>query len=433
MPAYQSWGRIPKVSQSVRQIFWCRELPDLNKISGSVLAYGKGRSYGDVCLNDGGTLLDLSRLDHFMDFDPATGLLKAEAGVTFAKILETFVPQGWFLPVTPGTQNVTVAGAVANDVHGKNHHKAGTFGCHVEAFELLRSSGERKICSRTQNADLFSATIGGLGLTGLILWVSFRLVKVGSSQIEMESVQFENLDEFCELAKSDKDYEYSVAWVDCFSQGNSLGRGRLMRGNFASGGTLNLPSSQSLDIPFELPGFLLNPFTMKTFNQFYYGLQKQKTVRKQIHYQPFFYPLDSIQNWNRLYGRDGFYQHQCVIPQNQSSAVMKIIFSKIAASGQASFLAVLKAFGAVKSPGMMSFPREGLTLALDFPNKGEKTLRLLDELDKIAADAGGAVNPSKDARMSAESFKAFFPQWKKFSAFIDPKFSSGFWRRVTQR
>lgn len=432
MTAYQSWGRIPKASQSVTPVYWRQEVPDLNKIAASVLAYGKGRSYGDVCLNDGGALLDLSRLDHFLDFDPQTGLLKAEAGVTFAKILETYVPQGWFLPVTPGTQYVTVAGALANDVHGKNHHRAGTFGCHVEAFELLRSSGEKLICSKTENPELFSATIGGLGLTGLILWVSFRLVKIPGPFIEMESIQFENLDEFCALAENDKDYEYSVAWVDCFSQGNSLGRGRLMRGNFASGVQGKEPVSKSLGVPFELPGFLLNEFTIKTFNQLYYGLQKEKTVRKQIHYQPFFYPLDSIQNWNRLYGRGGFYQHQCVIPQEKSLRVMKDLFTRIAVSGQASFLAVLKAFGDRKSPGMMSFPKPGLTLALDFPNKGEKTLRLLDELDKMTADAGGAVNPSKDARMSGERFKTFFPQWKKFSEYIDPKFSSSFWRRVTQ-
>lgn len=434
MTDYQSWGRYPKAAQSVLPVFWRQELPDLNQIPSSVLAYGKGRSYGDVCLNDGGALLDLSRLDHFLDFNPQTGLLQAEAGVTFAKILETYVPQGWFLPVTPGTQYVTVAGALANDVHGKNHHRAGTFGCHVEAFELLRSSGEKLICSRTQNSELFSATIGGLGLTGLILWVSFRLVKITSAFIEVDSVQFENLDEFCDLAEGDKNYEYSVAWVDCLSKGYFLGRGRLMRGNFSASPEApqkQAPRARSFQAPFEMPGFLLNGFTMRNFNRFYYGLQKEKKVRKLVHYQPFFYPLDSIQDWNRLYGRAGFFQHQCVIPQEHSKAIMSRMFHKIADSGQASFLAVLKAFGSKKSPGMMSFPKQGLTLALDFPNKGEKTLRLLEELDKMVADAGGAVNPSKDARMSAEHFKIFYPQWKKFSEFIDPKFSSSFWRRVT--
>jgi FAD/FMN-containing dehydrogenase len=402
---------------------------------GSYLAYGLGRSYGDSCLNEGGTLLETPALNGLLSFDEASGLLRCQAGVTLAEIIGFALPRGWFLPTSPGTKFVTVGGAIANDVHGKNHHRAGTFGRHVPRFELLRSDGERLDCSATQNAGLYGATIGGLGLTGLITWAEVQLRRAPGPFIAMESVRFRSLDEFLELsAESDRDFEYTMAWVDCMAAGESSGRGLFMRGNHAW--QRHIPgraesASQKLSVPFALPGSLLNTLSVRAFNLVHYHAQLAQTVSKVVHYDPFFYPLDAIGEWNRLYGRRGFLQHQCVVPHEQAGPAMLAILDAVSRSGQGSFLAVLKTFGDLPSPGLLSFPRPGVTLALDFALRGRSTLDLLDRLDEVVLAHGGAVYPAKDARMSPQTFEASFPGWRDLLPYIDERFSSSFWRRVT--
>ena len=432
----QSWGRYPKLKPSrVIPIYWRNDIPDLSLLEEPVLPYAYGRSYGDSCLNESGVSLDVSHLTRFIAFDEEAGLLRCEAGVSLAQVLELTVPRGWFLPVTPGTKFVSVGGAIANDVHGKNHHVAGTFGCHVTRFELLRSSGERLICSPSENVELFRATIGGLGLTGIILWAEFRLKPITGPFIAMERIRYSSLKEFMEISDaSDQDFEYTVAWVDCLASGRQIGRGLFMRGKHdrsAQYAGKQAPGKLPLAVPLDFPSFVLNTLTVKAFNTAYYHAQRGKIMRKVVPYDPFFYPLDSIHQWNRMYGRRGFMQYQCVVPFENGYEVMLDILSRISRSGEGSFLAVLKKFGAVPSPGLLSFPRPGLTLALDFSNNGQKTLQLFEDLDRIVRRNGGSVYPAKDARMTPESFQTYFPQWHEFEPLIDPKFSSSFWRRVT--
>ena len=396
-----------------------------------MLAYGNGRSYGDSCQNEGGTLLQTRGLDRFIHFDPESGLLRCEAGVLFDDILRLIVPAGWFLPVTPGTRFVTVGGAIANDVHGKNHHQAGSFGRHVRCLELLRSDGSRRVCSATDHAGLFAATIGGLGLTGLITWAEIQLARIPGPWLAVETLRFRNLDEFFAINDdSTPDYEYTVAWIDCLAPAGQRGRGLYSRGNFVRGlaGAPHAPR-RSLRVPFTPPFPLVGGPGLKLFNRTYFHRPlKRRTL---THYQPFFYPLDAIGDWNRLYGPRGFVQHQCVLPPEGARTALTELLEVIATSGTGSFLVVLKTFGELPSPGMLSFARPGVTLALDFPFRGDSTLRLLDRLDCIVAEAGGAVYPAKDARMSAANFRRFFPNWPTFSAQTDPAFSSSFWRRVT--
>ncbi len=432
---YESWGRYPKVRhKTVIPIRWRNEIPALDRLDAPVLAYGMGRSYGDVCLNENGVLLDIRPLNRFIDFDPEQGVLRCEAGVTLEQILRLIVPRGWFLPVTPGTKYVTVGGAIANDVHGKNHHHAGTFGRYVTQLELLRSSGERVICSPTQNVELFRATIGGMGLTGLILWAEFRLRRIPSAYIEEELIRFDHLDEFFEIsAASDEDYEYTVAWVDCLAQNRHLGRGIFMRGNHAEGVPILTPdSTPRLTVPIDFPDCVLNPFSMRLFNALYYHRLRHKRERRLVHFEPFFYPLDMVRQWNRIYGRRGMLQFQCVVPVGDHREVIRAIVERIARSGRASFLAVLKEFGDVPSPGLMSFPRPGVTLTLDFPFEGVRTLHLFDDLHALVREAGGAFYPAKDAHMSPQDFHVSYPQWETFARYVDPHFSSSFWRRVTR-
>lgn len=453
--SYRSWGRYPEaVHRRVVPVRWRTEPPAWAELEGPVLPFACGRSYGDSCLNHEGTLLDVAPLKRFVAFDRERGLLRSEAGVTLADVLELVVPHGWFPPVVPGTRWVSVGGAIANDIHGKNHHRAGSFGSHVTAFELLRSTGERLVCSRESNADLFRATIGGLGLTGLLTWAEFRLKPIESPWIDMERLRFGRLAEFFELSASDRDYEYTVAWVDGLARGDSLGRGLFLRGDHASAagadrtamprtaaggraprrdrGGSGLTRRPALRVPFDLPAGLLNPLTVAVFNALYYRSQFRSTVRKRVPYEPFFFPLDKVRDWNRLYGRKGFLQHQCVVPEETARDGVRAVLDRIGRSREPSSLGVLKRFGSVPSPGLLSFPRPGVTVALDFPFRGRRTLDLLEELDGIVRDAGGAVYPAKDARMSGESFRAFFPQWERFAAHVDPRFSSSFWRRVTE-
>jgi len=400
-----------------------------------MLAYGKGRSYGDACLNGGGTLLTTDELGRSLAFDIENGILRAEAGMTLAGVLARIVPHGWFLPVTPGTQYVTLGGAVANDVHGKNHHIAGTFGRFVTALELVRSTGERlELTPDGEHADLFRATVGGLGLTGLITWVEFRLLRIKSDAIDQISTRFTSLDAFFELNElANARSPYVVSWLDAL---RPEGRGLLVEGNHATGPGTRLPepgaaSTPRLSLPVDAPSWALNSWTVRAFNAVYYRRQRQLEVQSRTHYRPFFYPLDAIGNWNRGYGKRGFYQYQFVVPFADSDLAVREVLARLVRAGAGSFLAVLKTFGDMPSPGMMSFPRPGVTLALDLPNRGPDTVRLLHSCDAIVRESGGAVYPAKDACMTPKSFRSFFPQWEAFSAFIDPTFSSSFWRRVT--
>jgi FAD/FMN-containing dehydrogenase len=432
----ESWGRYPKATQSAVDLSWMTDAPGCFPAEGTVLPYGKGRSYGDVCLNDGGTLIVTGRMNHFISFDIETGVLRCEAGVGLDEILSHVVHRGWFLPVTPGTKFITVGGAVANDVHGKNHHLMGTFGEHVRAFELLRSDGQRLVCTPTQNREMFFATIGGMGLTGLMLWVEFQLKRVHGPFIAVEHVKYRTLDDFFRLAaESEAKFEYTVAWVDCLASGAKLGRGIFMRGNDATAeqtaAAKPVKEKRMRRIPCDAPGFLLNRASVWAFNNAFYAKQLHERSASISHYEPFFYPLDSLHDWNRLYGRRGFFQYQFVVPPQVARSAIEKILGRIAKSGMASFLAVMKNFGDRRQAGMMSFPRKGLTLAMDLPNVGGDALKLMDELDDIVLESGGILYPAKDARMAADKFKTFYPQWKEFAKFIDPKFSSSFWRRVT--
>jgi len=432
MPVDASWGRYPAVRDQ-RSIALVDRNAALPAFEGTALPYGNGRSYGDSCLNPDGTLLRARALDRFVEFDPATGVLCCEAGVTLSEIIELALPQGWFLPVTPGTRHVTVGGAIANDVHGKNHHRAGTFGHHVLAFELLRSDGRRAVLFPDDPSGLFEATVAGLGLTGVITWVRLQLRRVPGPWMEVESIRFANLDEFFQLSSQSASLcEYTVAWIDCLARGDALGRGHFLRADHAAGDRRPAPKPSRLSMPIVPPLSLVNKLTLRPFNWLYYHRQRAKHRRDFSHYAPYFYPLDGIANWNRMYGPRGFLQHQCVLPPGVARDAVAEILREISRSGTGSFLAVLKEFGDRPSPGMLSFARSGTTLALDFPNDGRDVFRLLDRLDRVVADANGALYPAKDARMSGTLFRQAFPRWEEFSRHVDPRFSSGFWRRVME-
>lgn len=432
---YQSWGRYPKVNQQVVKLNSRDETLSITEIQDkSFLPFGNGRSYGDVCLNNDGFLLDCQNLEHFIQFDSDNGIIRCEAGVLLSDILKIIVPKGWFLPVTPGTQFITVGGAIANDVHGKNHHKAGTFGCHVRCFELLRSDGTRLYCSPEENIDFFNATIAGLGLTGVITWVEVQLHKIDNPYIDQQIIRYKNLSAFFDLAdESDQQYEHTVAWIDCMASGESLGRGLFIRGNYAKTKPHKSPKPPTLrlNFPIDPPFTLINSLTLKLFNNLYYRKQWSDRVEGIVHYEPFFYPLDSITDWNKIYGSKGFFQYQCVIPKAYAKAAIREILERIFKSGMGSFLAVMKLFGDIPSPGLMSFPMQGATLALDFPNLGNKTENLFEQLDAVTKQAGGRIYPAKDARMSLELFQESYPDWHEIQPYIDPRISSSFWRRVT--
>lgn len=433
---YQSWGRFPKSQQF--PVFMDSRFADLPKIGRerSVLAYGAGRSYGDSCLNDGQNIIPTLGLDRFISFDRASGVLRCEAGVVLEDVLRLIVPQGWFLPVTPGTKFITVGGAVANDIHGKNHHCDGNFGHHVRVLELLRSSGERLRCSPHENSDFFYATVGGLGLTGFITWVEFQLKPIANAFITQEVLRFHNLQEFFHISReSEKDFTYTVSWVDCTAKGKELGRGLYMRGNHSNSfqfSDRDLKVSGKKTVPLDFPAWVLNSWSVKAFNELYFRKQLRDVSHSVIPYDPFFYPLDAIHHWNRIYGKRGFLQWQCVVPFQDGDEAIQEILRIISNSGYASFLAVLKTFGPIPSLGLLSFPKEGVTLALDFPNTGTKLFKVLDELDKIVRSVKGSIYPAKDARMSPESFHSFFPKLPEFLKYKDPAFSSSFWRRVSQ-
>lgn len=398
---------------------------------GGILAIGNMRSYGDTCMNTSGAVADMRQMNRMINFDAGSCLLTAEAGVLLSDIIAEVLPHGYFPAVVPGTQFVTLGGAIANDVHGKNHHRRGTFGRHVVSFELLRSDGEVTACDASTNADLFAATIGGMGLTGIILRATIRLMRVGSADIDETVTPFASLDDYFDMAEAaDAENEYAVAWVDQLAVGRNAGRGVLLTGNHAEAGAVaSTAATAAFGVPVQPPVNLLNRPFLKAFN-FAYRTAKSIRRRKRSNYGAFFFPLDGVNDWNRLYGPRGLHQHQSVIPDDAARRAIPAMFAAAHLARQGSFLTVLKRFGDLASPGLMSFPRAGYTLTLDFPNHGRETLALLSELDRIAVDAGGRVNPYKDARMSAGTFAMSFPNWRSLEAQRDPAFMSDFWRRT---
>ncbi|WP_353361789.1 FAD-binding oxidoreductase [Acidovorax sp. FG27] len=398
-----------------------------------------GRSYGDVALNPGGTLWLTAPQDRMVSWDETTGELTCEAGVLLRDIQQAFVPRGWMLPVTPGTQIVTVGGAIANDVHGKNHHVQGSFGDHVRCLELLRTDGERIRCGPQVQSDWFTATVGGMGLTGVITQATLRLVRVPGAWLETETIPYRTLGAFFDLAdSSEQAWEHTVSWIDCLSardNGRTV-RGIFLRANMARPEAGEAPHAapaalgRPLTVPFAPPISLVNSATLRPFNAAYYHLNRRRAGRARQHYVPFFYPLDNVQEWNRIYGRAGFYQYQCVVPHASGPQAIAALLQEITATGQGSFLGVLKTFGQREAVGLMSFPQPGVTLALDFPNRGESTLQLFARLDGVVAQAGGRLYPAKDARMPRALFESGYPKLPQFLPFRDPGIQSAMSQRL---
>ena len=428
----ETWGRLNRCDRvAISPRFRDEMLQSLPRRR-PLIAHGLGRSYGDVATLKDGVHLKTEDLDRIISFDPQTGVLRAEAGISLSAVLQLVVPHGWFLPTTPGSRFVTLGGAVANDVHGKNHHRAGTFGSHIRAIGLLRTSGEEYVLRPDHEAGLFAATVGGLGLTGLITWAEIQLTVVGSSFLDVETLAFNNLEEFFAIADgSEGGFEHTVSWIDCLGEGDRTGRGIFSRANWCADNRYEPHSDRSiLLVPIEAPGFILNGLSVKAFNTAYRAAQRLKLGRHRTHYAPFFYPLDAIRGWNKLYGRKGFYQYQSVTPKEAGIGPVRRMLEEIAAASQGSFLAVLKTFGTTTSPGLLSFPLEGVTLALDFPNKTRRTLELFERLDRIVAEVGGRLYPAKDARMPAAIFRAGFPRTDEFLSYRDEGIDSDFARRI---
>lgn len=393
------------------------------------LAHGMGRSYGDSCLNPDGTLWLTRGLDHLVSFDPDTGRLVCEAGVLLRDIQRLLVSRGWMLAVTPGSQMVTLGGAIANDVHGKNHHAQGTFGDHVLGLTLHRTDGQTLRCSPSEHADWFAATVGGLGLTGVISQAELQLRRVAGPWMDTETLPYGNLDEFFNLSdSSEADWEHSVSWIDCLSGSGS--RGLFMRANHSTASEGPMPSARQRRMPITPPVSLVNRWTLRPFNTAYFHLKRGQAGRSLAHVEPFNYPLDNLLEWNRMYGPKGFYQYQSVVPRDVGQDAVSAMLQAITRSGQGSFLAVLKTFGQRKSAGMLSFPMPGVTLALDFPNRGPDTHRLMERLDAIVREAKGRLYPAKDARMPKDLWTSGYPRLSEFLPFRDPGIRSGFSRRL---
>lgn len=432
-----SWGRYPHYPQNLSAVRWpedvvqrMSETPNMSEET--TLAFGMGRSYGDSCLAASDSVLSMRGMNHILAADWERGIIKAHAGLTLDELITVILPQGWFLPVTPGTRFVTLGGAVANDVHGKNHHTKGTFGCHVRELSLYRSDEGEVTCSLVERQELFAATIGGLGLTGVILDVEIQLRRIETNQIQQHSIKFSNLNEFFDISDEfDAVHEYSVAWIDCLAAGKNTGRGHYILGDHAAEGLLEPAKKSSLTMPFDPPFSLVNKVSLSAFNALYYHRQRHKTTKRLVNYAPFFYPLDRVLQWNKMYGRKGFQQYQCAVPDSCSREAVREILNLIASSGAGSFLAVLKKFGEAQSPGLLSFPMAGTTFALDFPQRDKENARLFEKLDALVHEAGGRLYPAKDAQMSATHFQHAYPNWQSVETLRDPKLQSRFWQRVT--
>jgi FAD/FMN-containing dehydrogenase len=429
MVEVSSWGRLGSWEHEVRTLSDRRQVVYQLKSSRSGIAYGMGRSYGDVCLNPEGVLWKTTGLDRFISFDENTGWLVCEAGVLLRDIQRLVIPRGWILPVTPGTQLVTVGGAIANDVHGKSHHVLGSFGDHVQRIKLARTDGTIIECGPTLLPGWFSATVGGFGLTGVITEAEIQLRRVAGPWLDTETVPYTNLDEFFRLSdESEADWEHAVSWIDCISGGG--GRGLFMRGNPTDVGSRPEPRSRKITMPLVPPISLVNRLSLRPFNMAYFNLKKWQAGRSIAHYESFFYPLDNLLEWNRMYGPRGFFQYQSVVPREVGRAAVQAMLGEIVRSGDGSFLAVLKTFGNRQPVGMMSFPQPGVTLALDFPNKGERTLKLFERLNAIVREAKGRIYLAKDATMPRDLFEAGYPHLQEFMQYRDPGISSALSRRL---
>ena len=421
------WGRYPRAVNTV--LVPTKGEDAVPPSVGRMIARGQGRSYGDAAMLRDGSVLLCTRLSRLIQFDEKSGILVAEGGATIDQILRTFVPLGWFPSVTPGTKHVSLGGCIAADVHGKNHHRAGAFSEYVTEFELVTANRETVTCSRNENAELFWATVGGMGLTGIITKVSFRLRQIESAFMMVEHRAASDLDTSLEFLELDAfDDQYTVAWIDCFSSGRALGRSILMCGHHAALEELprrtairpfELKRSRRLNVPFDLPSWVLNSFTATAFNSVYYHTQRARRGEFMSDYESFFYPLDKVDNWNRMYGRKGFIQYQFALPPNHAREGLLQVIEQLARSGRPSFLSVLKRFGP-QSQGLLSFPITGYTLTLDIPIRDAGLFAFLDRLDEIVLKFDGRVYLAKDARLSPASFRAMYPRFAE-------------WQRVKER
>ena len=406
------------------------------------VARGLGRSYGDAALNAGGGVIVHDRLDRVLDFDPVRGVLQCEAGVSIADIIRGWLPRGWFPPVTPGTKFVTVGGAIAADVHGKNHHRDGTISAFVDELSLLTADGDTLRCSRTERPDVFWATVGGMGLTGMILDARLRLRPVESAWLSVDYRKARDLDETLGVfASSDAGSPYSVAWIDCLARGRATGRAVIMHGDHAPAEAVRaagrapfvIPRRHRVAVPIDLPGVFLNPLTVRLFNAVYYAAHGDARGRL-VDFERFFYPLDGVAHWNRLYGRHGFAQYQVVLPPDEGPRGLRMLLERLSGSGRPSFLAVLKRLGPANA-GLLSFPREGYTLALDLPVRAG-VADFLRELDRLVLARGGRVYLAKDATTTPHSLRAMYPRLDEFRAVkarLDPRgvLSSSLARRLS--
>lgn len=398
-----NWGNFPVVEKEIKSEDTLQKIKDFVQNNNEIIARGNGRCYGDASLSE--HIFSTKRLNKLISFDRLNGIIECESGVLLSEILEVIVQQGYFLYVTPGTKFISVGGAIASDVHGKNHHAEGCFSEYVISFSLLNENGEVLICSRTENTDKFWATIGGMGLTGIILSAKFKLKNIETAYIRQESIKAENLDEIFKLFDESEDWTYNVAWIDCLQKGKNIGRSILMRGEHAfkhqlpnklQEKPLRLKKKLNLTVPFYFPNFALNNLTVKIFNFLYFNKQTKKEVKSNVDYETFFYPLDIANDWNKIYGKGGFIQYQFVIPKEKGKEGMKEILETIAKSGNGSFLAVLKLFGKNNAEAYNSFPIEGYTLALDF-KVNAKLKNLIKKLDEVVEAYGGRIYLTKDS------------------------------------
>ncbi|MBS0660950.1 MAG: FAD-binding oxidoreductase [Verrucomicrobia bacterium] len=428
MSQYDSWNGHPRVAPpaQVQHPAW-RDDVRLAPADPPTLAYGNGRTYGDVCLNPGGRLVHTRALRRILDFDREGGRVTAECGVTFAELLDLLVPAGWFPAVTPGTSHLTLGGAVANDVHGKDHLFTGTIGRYLDAFELVRSDRPGPIrCTPEENADLFAATIGGLGLTGIITQVTLRLQRIASPTIEARERRCDCLAAFEE--PPDPAFPHRIAWLDCSAPAAALGRGIFSEGRFAPAGAPVRPRRGGALPGIPLPSGWLGPRVFELLNQLRFAAPAPESDYTDL--DAFFYPLDAIDRWPRAYGGKGFLQHQSLIPAAAGGEPVRELLRVTQAHGQASFVTVLKQYGSLPSPGLISFCGAGYSLAMDFAHLGDSTLRMFDALDAVVLRHGGRMYAAKDARMAPATFFAGYPRWAEFERFIDPVLSSGFLRRM---
>lgn len=398
-----NWGNFPIVEKEMKSEDSFKKIKDFVINHNEVIARGNGRCYGDASLGE--HIFSTKKLNKFISFDRLNGILECESGVLLSEVLEISVPQGYFLYVTPGTKFISVGGAIASDVHGKNHHAEGCFSEYVIEFKLMTENGDIITCSREENIEKFWATIGGMGLTGIILTAKFKLKNIESVYIRQESIKAENLDEIFTLFEESESWTYTVAWIDCLQKGKNIGRSILMRGEHAfqhelpqnlNKNPLRLKKKLQPTVPFYFPNFALNSLTVKIFNLLYYKKQSKKEVKNFIDYETFFYPLDAVNEWNKIYGKSGFIQYQMVIPKETGKEGMKKILETIANSGNGSFLAVLKLFGKNNPEAYNSFPFEGYTLALDF-KVNSKLKKLVEQLDSIVQEFGGRIYLTKDS------------------------------------